>query len=324
MTLDFAGDERLQTAFAEAWSRKADFKEGAAYMRGRFVPLSEATIPITDWAYRRSDVVYDVASVWEGSFFRLDDHIARFRRSMTRWRLDPPESDAQIHDVALAVVALSGLKAAYVGMDCLRGKAPRGVASHPANAQNYLAVFARGFAWIMPPDLQERGARMMIAKTRRIAPEAVDPTAKNFHWGDMTQALFEAEDQGLDGAILLDADGYVTEGPGYNVFAVLAGTVVTPDRGALEGMTRQSVLELCAMLNIPTEVRPISVQELEHCDEIFMTTTAGGVMPASELDGRALASTIGRQLRHRYWAEREAGWLGTPVDYERSCDGGTD
>ena len=66
-----------------------DFSEGAAYVDGRYMPLGEATIPITDWGYRRSDVTYDVVSVWHGLFFRIEDHIARFRRSMNALRLSP-------------------------------------------------------------------------------------------------------------------------------------------------------------------------------------------------------------------------------------------
>ncbi len=109
---------------------------------------------------------------------------------------------------------------------------------------------------------------------------------KNYHWGDMIRALFEAEDAGADTAVLLDQDGYVTEGPGFNVFAVIDGTVVSPDRGALEGVTRQSVLDLCAKLGIPCEVRPLTADELREADEVFTSTTAGGVMPASRIDGR--------------------------------------
>ena len=97
------------------------YEAGAAYIDGRFMPVAEAAIPITDWGYRRSDVTYDVIGVWQGHFFRLDDHIARFRRSMTALRLAPPESDQQIREVLAQCVRLSGLRDAYVAMDCLRG-----------------------------------------------------------------------------------------------------------------------------------------------------------------------------------------------------------
>lgn len=312
---------RIEKAFAEAWQQKEKYQGGAAYIDGTFMPLASAAIPITEWAYRRSDVTYDVASVWKGLFFRLDDHIDRFRRSMTSWRMEPDESDSDIRDIALAVVALSQLRDAYVGMDCLRGRTRQGLPNHPANARNYIAVFARPFAWIIPPAIQERGAHLIVAETPRIPDRSVDPTVKNFHWGDLTQALFEAHDRGADGAILLDREGFVTEGPGYNVFAVIDGIVVTSDRGALQGITRRTVLELCAELGIETNVRAVHADELKLADEIFLSTTAGGVMPAARLDGRILGhdrpGPIASTLRSLFWEKREAGWHGQAIDYER-------
>ncbi len=101
----------------------SDWSEGAAYVDGRYMPIAEAAIPITDWGYRRSDVTYDVVGVWGGAFFRLDDHLRRFRNSMRSLRLDPPESDADIRQILTECVRRSGLREAYVAMDCLRGRA---------------------------------------------------------------------------------------------------------------------------------------------------------------------------------------------------------
>lgn len=312
-------NEAIRAAFETAARDKDRYVGGAAYIDGRFMPLAEAAIPITDWAYRRSDVTYDVASVWKGWFFRLDDHIRRFRNSMNAWRFAPAETDDDIRDIALAVVALGQLQDAYVGMDCLRGKAKPGLPSHPANARNYIAVFARPFGWIIPPQVQARGAHLIVAKTPRIPDSSVDPRVKNFHWGDLTRGLFEAHDQGADGAILLDHKGFVTEGPGYNVFAVLDGTVVVSDHGALEGITRRSVIELCGELGIPVEVRPFAGEELREADEVFLSTTAGGIMPAARLDGRILGNDrpgpVAARLRELFWQRREAGWHGLKVDY---------
>jgi len=309
----------ISQALARAHLESPRFLGGAAYIDDRFVPLAEAAIPIADWGYRRSDVTYDVASVWQGSFFRLDDHIARFRQSMLGLRMSPQESDADIKTIAMACVRLARLRDAYVGMDCLRGRPRPGQPAHPAYARNYLAVFARPFVWLMPPEVQQRGAHLIVAQVPRVPDASIDPKIKNFQWGDLTRALFEAHDRGADGAVLLDARGYVTEGPGYNVFAVKAGTVIVSDHGALEGITRRTVLELCVELGMPSEVREFSVAELRAADEIFLSTTAGGIMPAARLDGRVLGrdgpGEISSQLRAAYWAKRAAGWHGTPVDY---------
>ncbi len=283
------------------------------------MPIADAAIPITDWGYRRSDVTYDVVSVWGGAFFRLDDHLKRFRSSMRSLRLDPPESDDDIRRVLTECVRRTGLREAYVAMDCLRGRPKPDLPRHPANCRNYLAAFAIPWVWVMSEEVQARGAHLIVAKTPRIADESVDPRVKNFHWGDLTRGLFEAADRGADNCVLLDRDGFVTEGPGFNVFAVTDGAVVTSNHGALEGITRLSVQELCGDLGMPFEIRPLPAAELREADEIFLATTAGGIMPASRIDGRIMGNDrpgpISSRLRETFWAKRKAGWHATPIAY---------
>ena len=295
------------------------FAVGAAYIDGRYMPIGQAAIPITDWGYRRSDVTYDVVGVWEGNFFRLDDHIRRFRASMQKLRFEPQESDEDIKTVLNRCVALSGLRNAYVAMDCLRGRPAAGKPYHPAYARNYMAAFAIPWVWVMSPEVQERGGHLIIGETLRIPPSSVDPTAKNFHWADLTRGQFEALDRGADFALLLDSDGNVTEGPGFNVFMVIDGVVVTPDAGVLEGITRKSVIEICGDLGIPAKVGKVSAEEARQADEIFLATTAGGVMPASRIDGRIMGNDrpgpISMKIRDTFWAKRADGWRATPVDY---------
>jgi len=105
------------------------FAAGAAYIDGRYMPINQATIPVTDWAYRLSDATYDVVSVWRGFFFRLDDHIARFRQALRALRLAPIESDDDVRCVPHRRVQ--------------RGPRFAGKAYHPANCRNYIVAFGR-------------------------------------------------------------------------------------------------------------------------------------------------------------------------------------
>jgi branched-chain amino acid aminotransferase len=296
-----------------------DWSKGAAYLDGNFMPIGEAKVPLTDWAYRRSDVVYDVVSVWDGQFFRLDDHIARFRRSIQRYRFTPRESDEEIRKILHRIVAMSGLRSAYVAMDCLRGQAGLGVRV-PSKARNYIACYAAPFTSLVPEDHLARGLQLAISSIPRIPHECVDATAKNFHWGDMNMAMFEAEEKGADFPVLLDFNGNLTEGPGFNVFIVQDGVVATPDYNMLEGVSRLSVLELCAELGIDVQVRPISAEEVRDADEIFVTSTAGGVIGASRIDGRIMNNDrpgpISEELRAMYWEKRKSGWHAEPVRYD--------
>jgi branched-chain amino acid aminotransferase len=295
------------------------FAAGAAYIDGRHMPIAQAAIPITDWGYRRSDVTYDVVGVWEGNFFRLEDHIRRFRSSMRKFRFEPRESDEDIKAILNRCVALSGLKNAYVAMDCLRGRPAPGMPYHPVHARNYIAAFAIPWVWVMSPEVQKRGGHLIIAETLRIPADSVDPTAKNFHWADLTRGQFEALDRGADFALLLDSEDNVTEGPGFNVFFVIDDVVLTPDAGVLEGITRKSVIEICADLGIPAKTGKVPAAEAREADEIFLATTAGGVMPASRIDGRIMGNDrpgpISTKIKDTFWAKRAAGWHATPVDY---------
>lgn len=297
-----------------------DYSKGAAYLDGEFMPLSEARIPVTHFGYRRSDVTYDVVGVWKGCFFRLDDHIRRFRASMTRLRMIPPESDKDIRAILNRIVAMTGLRNSYVAMDCLRASPAPGEPRHSAYARSYLCCFAVPWVNIPSSEQYERGLHMFIPSVQRVAPEAFDPRVKNFQWGDLTEGQFQALDAGADAAVLLDADGNVTEGPGFNVFSVTNGVVATPRRGALEGITRLSVMELCEELHLPLEVRDIHADEFRAADEIFACTTAGGIMPASRINGRIMGNDrpgpISMQLKDLFWKKRAEGWHCTPVNYD--------
>ena len=210
----------------------------------------------------------------------------RWRRSVSQ----PRESEPELRGILHELVRRSGLREAYVAMDCLRGSPPAGVPRHPANARPYLAAFAIPYVWLMPREIIDRGAHLIIASTPRIPPQCVDPRAKNFHWADMTRALFEAHDAGADNPVLLGLDGNVTEGPGFNVFAVSDGVAATPDSGVLEGITRLSVIELCDKLGIRCEQRPVPAAELREADEVLITSTAGGVIGVTRLDNRIIGN----------------------------------
>lgn len=293
------------------------FAAGAAHVDGEFVPIGRAAIPVLDWGFTKSDVTYDVVHVWRGAFFRLDDHLDRFARSMAALRMSIPHDRREQARILAGCVRRAGLDNAYVAMVTTRGVPLPGMPRRPSLMSNRYIAYAIPWIDVIPVDVQERGAHLIVAGTPRIPAESVDPTVKNYHWGDLVQAMFEAEDAGADNAVLLDRDGYVTEGPGFNVFAVRDGAVVSPDRGALEGVTRQTVIDICSELCVPVRIGAMTRDDLYDADEIFTSTTAGGVMPAARIDGRILSNDrpgpVSRRIRETYWAWHEQGRHLTPV-----------
>lgn len=292
--------------------------DGIAFVEGVYMPLAQASVPIVDRGFVRSDTTYDVTHVWKGRFFRLDDHIERFETSMRGLRMSLPYSAKQIADILTECVRRSGLRDAYVQMTCTRGIPPRGTRD-PRLCQNRFYAFAQPFVWIANEEQRRDGLKMVVSSVQRIQPEAVDPRIKNFHWLDLTMGIFEAYDRDALVAVLIDRDGNITEGAGFNVFAVRDGVLATPDRGVFEGMTRRTVVELAREMGVACELRPVGADELRAADEIFITSSAGGIMPVTVLDGRIYGNgkpgALTSSINELYWQRHDAGWLCTEIDY---------
>lgn len=299
-----------------------DSAHGAAFVNGRFCSVDTAAIPITDVGFLHADAAYDVVSASAGQLFRLPDHLARFAASCAAFRLASPYTDEQTTTILTRLLQLSGTREAYVWWCVTRGAMPDtgSQRSDPAAYENCFYAFAIPYLFIADDAMRNRGLDLRVSERYiRIPDNAVDPTAKNFHWMDMKLSLFEARDRGADFSVLLDGAGRVTECPGANLFVVRDGALYTPDSGCLEGITRATVLELAAQLNVPAHVTPVPVDWLRGADEAFLTSTAGGVMPVNSVDGRVLGAggpgPLTTRLHNRYWEQRWAGWHGTPVDY---------
>ena len=290
----------------------SDFSKGAAWIEGEIVALSDAKIGVTDWGVTHSDITYDVAPVWKGGFFRLGDYIERFRASMTALRMDPGVSDADIRGALHAMVGRSGLRDSYVAMVCARGTPMIPGSRDPRDCANHFYAWCVPFIWVVKPEVAEAGAHVWVAKeVRRIPEDSVNPLAKNYHWGDFTQGLLEAKDNGYETVILLDHQGNVTEGPGFNVFAVKNGRVVTSDHGVLHGITRRTVLEMSMGQGLEVETRPLPLEELLEADEVLLSTTGGGVVPVTRVDDRIFSNgvpgPVATGLRAQYF-----DWLEDP------------
>jgi branched-chain amino acid aminotransferase len=296
-----------------------DYSQGAAFVRGRYVPMAEAHIPLTDWGFLRSDATYDVVTVWEGAFFRLDAHLERFAASCARFRLDPGLSAEQITAVLAQCVRLSGLRSAYVEMIVTRGQPPWG-SRDPRQAVNQFYAFAVPYVWIANAEQRARGLNLVVSEVQRIPATSVDPRAKNYHWNDLTMGLLAALDAGGDTVVLSDGAGHVVEGPGFNLFCVnAAGMLVTPAQGVLEGITRRTVIEMAQHLRIPCEQRALPAAELRAAREVFLSSSGGGVLPVTRIDGLPVGDgqvgPLTRQLEQTYWDWHGDARYRQAVDY---------
>jgi branched-chain amino acid aminotransferase len=280
------------------------FPKGAAWMDGKFVKLSEAKIPILDWGFLRSDATYDVVHVWKGRFFQLDKHIDRFFKSTEKLRMPCKIKRDELKKILAGCVQNAGLDNAYVEMIQTRGMSPNFVRD-PRAATPRIMAFAVPFGWILKPEDFEKGLDVLLTDIKRIPPSSVDSTIKNYHWLDLVTGMLDAYEKGHNTAILIDENNNISEGPGFNIFSVDKSGINTPDHGVLEGITRQTVINLAKELKLKINARPISIDMLKSSDELFATSTAGGVMPITKVSGELIGSgkvgNITRTIHKIYW-----------------------
>jgi branched-subunit amino acid aminotransferase/4-amino-4-deoxychorismate lyase len=303
--------------FAELQSSPNPFAKGIAWIEGQYVPLAEARIPILDQGFLRGDLTYDVPGVWDGRYFRLDDHLDRLEASCEKMRFKLPLGRAAVRQTVIDMVAKSGIRDAYVELIVTRGlKFVREYESY----ENALYLMVMPYVWAMRPEMQMTGGSAVVTRTvRRTPPGAMDPTIKNLQWGDFCRGWLEAMDRGSVYSLLPDGDGNITEGGGYNICVIKDGVLSTPSRGVLEGITRKTVLEVAAARQVKTKLEFVPVDALYSADELFICTTAGGVMPLTELDGKPVGDgkigPITRQIWEDYWAAHYDPQYSFAVDY---------
>jgi branched-chain amino acid aminotransferase len=280
------------------------FPKGAAWMNGEFIQLSEARIPVLDWGFLRSDATYDVVHVWKGRFFRLDKHIDRFFESTEKLRMPCALSRAELKKILAGCVDRSGLDNAYVEMIQTRGMSPN-FERDPRKSEPRFIAFAVPFGWILRPEEFEKGLDVLVSNRRRISPDSIDSRIKNYHWLDLVSGMYEAYDYGHDTVILTDQENNISEGPGFNIFCVDEAGLNSPKKGVLKGITRQTVLDLAKELNLPFQLSSISLGKLKSANEVFATSTAGGIMPITKINGQLIGQgapgEITRKLHKAYW-----------------------
>ncbi|KAL4789364.1 aminotransferase [Aspergillus venezuelensis] len=295
--------------------------QGVAWIQGSLVPLHEARIPLLDQGFLHSDLTYDVPAVWDGRFFRLDEHLDRLEKSCAKIRLALPLPREEVKSILIAMVSKSGIRDAYVELIVTRGM--RGVRGTKASdVINNLYMFVQPYIWVMDPETQlsASGSAIIARTVRRTPPGSFDPTVKNLQWGDFTRGMYEASDRGAMYPFLTDGDTNLTEGAGFNIVLVKDGILYTPEKGVLEGVTRKSVVDAARVHGLEVRIQLVPVQMAYEADEIFMCTTAGGIMPITRLDGGVVGDgRVGRVtglIWDTYWGMHYDEGFSFAVRYE--------
>lgn len=291
-------------------------KESIVYIEGAFHPESEAKISVFDHIVLYGDGVFDTCCVWAGKVFKLDEHIDRLYESAHAIALPVPVSKQELRKIVLETVKRNELREAYVKILVSRGVGELPLLS-PFNCQPSLIVFAKPYMRLVGGEKQESGIKVKTSSMRRIPSECLDPKIKATNYLNHVLMRLEANQAGADDAIALGMDGYVAEAPGYNVFVVKRGTLYTPGENILRGITRQTVLEIADKMELAVVEAKLTLFDLYNADEVFFTSTAGGIFPVREVDARQVGNgapgPITKQIRDAYYQLLETGEHSTPV-----------
>ena len=292
-----------------------DFSKGVAYIDRKIVPISEAKISMLDWGFLHSDATYDVVHVWNGKFFRLNDHVERFFSGMEKLRMSIPYTREELYLILCDCVKFSGLRDAYVEMITTRGL-PKPGSRDPRTCTNQFFAFAIPFVWITE---QQKGLNLVVSHRQRIPVESIDPVIKNYHWLDLVMGQFEAYDRGGNTAAVIDSSGNIMEGPGFNIFIVKDSVLTTPAKGVLEGITRKTTIELAIEYGYKVVQDYLAPDCVRFADEVFATSTAGGIMPITKIDDQIIGSgatgAITQKLQDGYWMLHNDSRYTSTIDY---------
>lgn len=273
------------------------------WINGQILPAADACIPVLDHGVLYGDGVFEGIRYYRRRLFKLAEHLHRLEQSARALLLTLPYPIATLAHAAEQLVAASCEENGYLRLVITRGVGPLGLDPTPCNSPNAF-IIASGLR-LVSDTARQQGAKVIIAATRRLSADGLDPRIKSLNYLNHILARIEANHAGADEAILLNAAGRVAEGTADNVFVVRNGRVITPPvtEGALAGITRAAVLELARTSHISSSEEPLAPYDLFTADECFLTGTGAELIPVASVDGRALRQCPGpvfRALQSQY------------------------
>jgi branched-chain amino acid aminotransferase len=270
-----------------------------------FAPES-ARISVFDHGFLFGDSVYEVVRTRHGRPFELAAHLARLRRSAEQTYLEIPYADSDLEREVARATELAGNAESYVRIIVTRGIGD--IELHPASCGRPTLLLIVTPLRLPAEHLYREGIRLAIVGRRRMDPASLSPSAKTGNYLNNVLAIIEAKRRGADDAVMLNTEGFLTEGTTSNIFFVRDGVAHTPalETGILEGITRGLVLRMLADQGLGAREGNYGPEELRGADEAFITSTIRDVMPVRDVDGATVGLTrpgpVTRRLMARFAA----------------------
>ncbi len=260
------------------------------YIDGKYVEEKDAKVSVFDHGLLYGDGVFEGIRAYHGRVFRLKEHIDRLFYSAKAILLELPMSHAELMQATVETCRKNNLRDGYIRLVVTRGVGTLGL--NPNRCKKPSVIIIADKIQLYPQELYERGLDIVTVPTTRNLHSALNPAIKSLNYLNNILAKIEANNAGVEEAIMLNAEGFVAECTGDNVFIVKNGALFTPplSAGALYGITRQAVIELAVQAGLKVSEPNLTRYDLFNADECFITGTAAEIVPVVKIDGRFIGN----------------------------------
>ena len=260
------------------------------YIDGKFYPEEEAKISVFDHGLLYGDGVFEGIRAYEGRVFKLEEHLRRLEDSAKAILLKIPLNRDEMRAAVLETCQRNKMKAGYLRLVVTRGKGYLGLS--PDRCKKPTVIIIASELELYPEKYYREGLRVVTVPTWRNSPAALDPAIKSLNYLNNILAKIEGQQAGAQEVILLNSQGMVAECSGDNIFLIRDQVLITPklSSGALNGITRNTVLEIAQEAGWKTREDDVRRYDLFTAEEMFLTGTGAEVIPVVEVDGRAIGT----------------------------------
>lgn len=260
------------------------------YLNGEYVTKEDAKVSVYDHGFLYGDGIFEGIRIYNGNIFKCKEHLDRLYDSAKSIMLEIPITIEEMEQVLVESIRRNELRDGYIRLVVSRGPGDLGLDPRRSPRANVIVIVEQ--LSIYPEEAYLYGLKTVSVSTRRNVPDALNPKIKSLNYLNNVLVKIQANLAGAGEAIMMNSQGYVTEGSGDNIFIIKNGIISTPPcyLGALEGITRNAIIEIAKKDGIPVKEEPFTLHDVYVADEVFLTGTAAEVIAVREVDGRIIGS----------------------------------
>ncbi|MDP4083329.1 MAG: branched-chain-amino-acid transaminase [Bacillota bacterium] len=261
------------------------------FLGGEYVKKEEAVVSVYDHGLLYGDGVFEGIRVYNGNVFKLDAHLKRLYESAQSIMLQIPYTKEEMEQHIVETIRKNELHSAYIRVVVSRGVGNLGL--DPSSCSKPRVIVIAEELSMYPKEFYDRGIKIASVATRRNRPDVLSPQIKSLNYLNNILVKLEANQAGVDEALMMNDEGYVTEGSADNIFIVKNGVIYTPPvyLGALEGITRNAIIEVAEKNGYDIRQTPFTRHDVYTADEVFLTGTAVEVIAVIDVDGRKIGDS---------------------------------